>query len=101
MSNIKLIVNDEVLYNGEVKIIKDLFIFGNYVFDKTVKRLISKKGNKETIIDIDNKRVIINENGSSIDISISINYYIEKDNIIEFKYSLKKECFNIKIEVGD
>ncbi len=75
-------------------------MFGNYVFDKTVKRLISKDGNKETIVDIDNKRITINNLGNSINFEISINYYIEKDNSIEFEYFLDKECFKVFIEVG-
>lgn len=99
--NIKLTINDNILYDGEVNIIKDLYLFGNYVFDRTVRRIISKDGNKETIVDIDNKRITINERENSIDLSISINYYIEKDNLVEIEYFLEKECFNIKIEVGD
>ena len=99
--NIKLTIKYNVLYDGDVKIIKDLYLFGNYVFDKTVRRIISKEGSKETIVDIDNKRITINERGNSIDLPISLNYYIEKDNVIEIEYFLEKECFNVKIEVGD
>ena len=40
---IKLTSRDTVLYDGKVNIIKDLYIFDKYVFDKTVKRLISKE----------------------------------------------------------
>ena len=98
---IKLINNDNTLYDGEVNIIKDLYIFGNYVFDKTIKRLISKDKNKETIVDIDKKRITINDNNNSIDLNITLNYYIEKDYYIEFEYFLEKESFKIIIEVGD
>ena len=99
--SIKLIINDNNLYDGEVNIIKDLYLFGPYVFDKTVKRLISKDGTKETIVDIDNKRITINERGNSINLTLSLNYYIEKDSRIEFEYFLDKESFKVIIEVGD
>lgn len=98
---IKLTIKDNTLYNGEVNIIKDLYLFGDYVFDRTVKRLISKDGTKETIVDIDNKKITINDRGQSIDLKISLNYYIEKDDVIEFEYFLDKECFKVKLEVGD
>ncbi len=98
---IKLINGDNTLYDGELTIIKDLYMFGNYVFDKTVKRLISKDGKKETIVDIDNKKITINESNNSIDLKISLNYYIEKDGYIEFEYFLDKESFKIILEVGD
>lgn len=98
---IKLTSRDAVLYDGKVNIIKDLYIFDKYVFDKTVKRLISKEGSKETIVDIDNKRITINDRGTSIDLKISLNYYIEQDDFIEFEYLLEKEYFKVKIEVGD
>ena len=98
---IKLTSRDTVLYDGKVNIIKDLYIFDKYVFDKTVKRLISKEESKETIVDIDNKRITINDRGTSIDLKISLNYYIEQDDYIEFEYFLEKECVKVKIEVGD
>ena len=92
MPKIKLITNN---------ILKDLYIFGEYVYDKTIKRLISKDYNKETIVDISKKRITINQGEESIDFKISINYYIEKGNNIEFDYNLDKDNFHVKIEVGD
>jgi len=98
---IKLISQDNVLYDGEVSIIKDLYLFGNYVFDRTVKRLISKEERKETIVDINNKRITINNENTSLNFNISINYYIENKDNIEFEYILENECFKINLEVGD
>lgn len=101
MPKIKLITNNKVLYEGDVKILKDLYMFGEYIFDKTIKRLISKDYDKETIVDISKKRITINQGEETVDLDIRINYYIEKGNNIEFDYNLDKDNFNVKIEVGD
>ena len=101
MSKIVLISNNKILYDGEVTILKDLYLFGGYIYDKTIKRLTSRDGDKETIVDISKRRITINQRNELIELSITVNYFVEKDNTIEFDYKLERENFNIKIEVGD
>jgi hypothetical protein len=102
MSNtIKLSKNDSVLYLGSFNNIKDLLLFGDYVFDRTVKRLIYKSSKNETTIDIDNKRRVITDFNNEMNLNIDVDYYIENEYFIEFCYYLDDEKFKYIIEMSD
>ena len=92
--------NGNYEYKGLADINRDLIKFidnDTYLIDRTIKRI--NKNNNDLIVDLDKKKVFIENYKYNID--IKVNKYIEEDNLLDIEYMLEDDIFNIKLLVGD